>query len=113
MILLPSADYLSKLFFFSKKSFINTFRVLNSLGPDLGPNYLRRLSADDKTVAADKTRVKLNVTQEGGYTSTKSASTRKFVTYFIFVKPFHSCVVGYMPDFRHKPPSTFLPFVCK
>ena len=42
---------------FSKKSFRNTIRVSNSLdpdqarhfvGPDLGPNCLQRLSADDK-----------------------------------------------------------------
>ena len=43
---------------FSKKYFRNTIRVLNSLdadqaqhfaGPDLGPNCLQRLSADDKS----------------------------------------------------------------
>ena len=44
---------------FSKKSFRNTIRVSNSsdpdqarhfVGPDLGPNCLQRLSADDKSL---------------------------------------------------------------
>ena len=44
--------------FVQKKSFRNTIRVSNSLdpdqarrfvGPDLSPNYLQRLSADDKS----------------------------------------------------------------
>ena len=44
---------------FSKKSFRNTTRVSNSLdpdqdrlsvGPDLGPNCLQRLSGNDKTI---------------------------------------------------------------
>ena len=48
----------SKLFFFSKNSFSNTIRMPYGLGqdqdrhsvvPDLGPNYLQRLSADDKS----------------------------------------------------------------
>ena len=52
MILLPSAD------FKKKNCFMNNLRVLNdldpdqdrgSVGPDLGPNYLQRLSADDKS----------------------------------------------------------------
>ena len=43
---------------FSKKSCMNTVRVSNALDPDqgrhsvgsdLGPNYLKRLSADDKS----------------------------------------------------------------
>ena len=43
---------------FSENSFRNTFRVSNgcdpdqnrdSVGPDLGPNCLQRLSADDKS----------------------------------------------------------------
>ena len=43
---------------FTKNSFRNTIRVSNGLdpdqdrhfvGPDLGPNYLQRLSADDKS----------------------------------------------------------------
>ena len=54
MILL-SADFFSKSTFL-KNSFRNTIRVSNSLGPDqarhfvrpdLGPNCLQRLSADD------------------------------------------------------------------
>ena len=56
MLLLSSTDF-SKLTF-SKNSFRNTIRVSNSLdpgqdeiygGPDLGPNCLQRLSADDKS----------------------------------------------------------------
>ena len=55
MLLLSSADFFSKLTF-SKKYFMNTIRVTNgldtdqdrhSVGPDLGPNFLQRLSADD------------------------------------------------------------------
>ena len=51
---LSSADFFQKLFF--KKSFRNTIGMPNSLypdqalwfvGPDLGPNCLQRLSADD------------------------------------------------------------------
>ena len=51
-----SADFFFKLTF-SKNSFRNTIRVSNgfdtdqdrhSVGPDLGPNCLERLSADDK-----------------------------------------------------------------
>ena len=53
---LVCADFFSKLTY-SKKSFRNTIRGSNSLdpdrdrhsvGPDLGPNCLQRLSADDK-----------------------------------------------------------------
>ena len=50
--MLSSADFFSKLTF-SKNSFRNTIRVSNgfdpdhSVGPDLGPNSLQRLSADD------------------------------------------------------------------
>ena len=52
---LPSADFFSKSTS-SKNSFKNTITLSNSLdpdqarhlvGPDLGPNYLQRLSADD------------------------------------------------------------------
>ena len=52
---LSSADFFSKYFFF-KNTFRNTIPVSYSLnpdqgghfvGPDLGPNYLQRLSADD------------------------------------------------------------------
>ena len=59
MLLLSSAD------FFQKNTFRNTIRVPNGLdpdqdlctnGPDLGPNCLQRLSADDKS-AASKERV--------------------------------------------------------
>ena len=53
---LLSADFFKINFF--KNSFRNTFRMSNSLdpdqdrhsvGPDLGPNRLQRLSADDKS----------------------------------------------------------------
>ena len=53
--------FLNKLF--QKSSFRNTIRVSNSLDPDqaphfvgsdLGPNYLQRLSADDKSSIARK-----------------------------------------------------------
>ena len=56
MLFLSSADFFSKSFFFSKNSFRNTFRVLNSfdpdqarsyVGPDLGPNCLQKLPAHD------------------------------------------------------------------
>ena len=56
MLLLLSADFFSKLTF-SKNYFKNTIRVTKSLysdqdrdyvGPDLGPNCLHGLSADDK-----------------------------------------------------------------
>ena len=52
---------------FSKASFRNTIRVSNSLdpdqdqhivGPDLGPNCLQRLSADDKSPLAKKRLIK-------------------------------------------------------
>ena len=53
-----------KVYFF-KKSFMNTIRVPNSLhqsqdhsvGPDLGPNWLKLLSADNKNQATNKDRV--------------------------------------------------------
>ena len=57
VIFLSSVDFFFKLTF-SKKSFWNTIRVSNSLdpdqvlqfvGPDLGPDCLQRLSADDKS----------------------------------------------------------------
>ena len=57
MLFLSSADFFSKLIF-KKKSFKNTIRVSNGLdldqdrhfvGPDLGPNFLQRLSADDNS----------------------------------------------------------------
>ena len=62
MILVSSADFFSKLTF-SKNSFRNTIRVSNSLdpdqdlhsvGPDLGPNCLQRLLADDKSMTRTK-----------------------------------------------------------
>ena len=52
--ILSSAEYFQSTF--SKNSFRNNIRVSNSLdpdqarqnvGPDLGPNFLQRLSADD------------------------------------------------------------------
>ena len=57
MLLLLSADFFSKLTF-SKNPFRNTSRVSNgfdpdqdrhTVGPDLGPNCLQRLSADDES----------------------------------------------------------------
>ena len=57
MLFLSSADFCSKLTF-STNIFKNTLRVSNSLdpdqdrhsvGPDLGPNCLQRLSTDDKS----------------------------------------------------------------
>ena len=54
MLFLSSADFFKSTF--SKNSFRNTIRVSNSLdpdqarqnvGPDLGPNCMQRLSADD------------------------------------------------------------------
>ena len=62
MLLLLSADFFSKLPF-SNNSFRNTIRVSNGLdtdkdqhyvGPDLGPNCLERLSADNKNCQARK-----------------------------------------------------------
>ena len=56
MLLLSSVGFFSKLPF-SKNSFWNTIRVSNgldpdqsrhSVSPDLAPNYLQRLSADEK-----------------------------------------------------------------
>ena len=57
MLLLSSADFF-KNYHFHKYSFRNTIRVSNGLdpdqdrlyvGPDLGPNHLQRLSADNKS----------------------------------------------------------------
>ena len=65
MLLLWSADFLKKITF-SKNSSRNTIRVIKSLdpdqdrhffGPDLRPNCLQRLSAEDK-VAPSNERVK-------------------------------------------------------
>ena len=47
-------SFLASGHFLKKKSLTNTIRVSNSLdpdpdGPDLGPNCLQRLSADDKS----------------------------------------------------------------
>ena len=61
MLLLWSADSFSH--FFSKTSVRNTIRMSSSLdpdsvGPDLGPKCLQRLSADTE-VAASKERVRL------------------------------------------------------
>ena len=56
MLLLSSADFFKIIF--PKNSFRTTLRVSNSLdpdqdrhcvGPDLGPNFLQRLLADDKS----------------------------------------------------------------
>ena len=56
MLSLSCADFFSNLTF-SKDSFRNTIRVSNgldpdqdrrSVSPDLGPNHLQRLSADNK-----------------------------------------------------------------
>ena len=60
MFLLSSADFFSKLIF-SKNSFRHTIKVSNALdpdqdrrsvGPDLGPNRLQRLSADDEVLSS-------------------------------------------------------------
>ena len=65
MLSLSSDDFFSKLTF-SKITFRNTIGISNSLdpdqdkrnvGPDLGPNCLQRLSADDN-LATSKERVK-------------------------------------------------------
>ena len=57
MLLLSSADFFSKSLI-QKVFHMNTIRVSNgldpdqdqpSVGPDLGPNCLQRLSADDKS----------------------------------------------------------------
>ena len=56
MLLLPSADIIKKkkkkkkLFkkSFLKNPFTDAKRVSNYVCPDLGPNYLQRLSADEK-----------------------------------------------------------------
>ena len=66
MLLLSSADFFSILTF-SKNSFRHTIRVSNGsdpdqdrhiVGPDLGPNCLQRLSADDKSPVAKKELIK-------------------------------------------------------
>ena len=63
MLLLSSADFFSRFSFFFKKIFRNHIRVSNSLdsdqdrpsvGPDLGPNCLQRLSAHYKSPLALK-----------------------------------------------------------
>ena len=63
MLLLPSTHFVPKTFFFLKNSFRNTIRVSNglvpdwdrhSVGPDLAPNYLPRLSVDDQSPIARK-----------------------------------------------------------
>ena len=53
MLLLSSADF-SKFQLFHK---ILSVLLVPFVGPDLGPNCLQRLSADDKKVAAGKERV--------------------------------------------------------
>ena len=80
---LKSVDFFFFFFFFfkltfTKKSFRNTIRVSNNLdpdqarhftGPDLGPNCLQRLSADDKVatsgdrvnIASDRRRYPENI----------------------------------------------------
>ena len=63
---MSAADFLSKSSFFSIIIFRNTIRVSNSLnadqarhcaGPDLGPNCLQRLLADDTS----KQRIKVGI----------------------------------------------------
>ena len=65
MLLLSWADFFQKYLFFQKHYIC--IRVLNgldpdqnqcSVGPDLGPNCLQRLSADDKTLTSIEERVK-------------------------------------------------------
>ena len=65
MLLLSSADFFQNINFF-KISFRNTIRVLNGwdpdhVGSDLGPNRLKRLSADDKSCCQQENNFK----QEG------------------------------------------------
>ena len=64
MILLSSADFFQNLLF-SKNSFRNTISVSNGLdpdqdrhfvSPDLGPNCLQKLSADDKSPLARRVK---------------------------------------------------------
>ena len=50
MLLLSSADFFKKKITFSKNSFRNTIRQCQMVWIDLGPNWLQRLSADDKMV---------------------------------------------------------------
>ena len=58
MLLLSSADFLFKIYLFSKKSFMKTIgkskgmdqnQDRHHVGPDLRPNCLQRLSADSKS----------------------------------------------------------------
>ena len=76
---------------FSKKSFRNKIRVSNglvpdqdqrSVGPDLGPNCLQRLSADDKVAASIG----------------KSSVTRK-ETYWQMQSKLASTVCAFWPSF--------------
>ena len=46
MLLLSSADFFSELFFLNM--ILGRLSVAKCLDPDLGPNCLKRLSADDK-----------------------------------------------------------------
>ena len=62
MLLLSPADFFSTSTF-SKNSFRNTIRVSNGLDPDqdqpdLGPNCLQKLSADDTKVTTTRKRIK-------------------------------------------------------
>ena len=59
---------------FSKNSFTNTIRVSNSLdpdlarhfvGPDLGPNCLQRLSADDFDIVCHQNVIQINSPEPG------------------------------------------------
>ena len=74
MVLLSSADFFSKSTF-SKTSFRNTIRVSNSLdpdsvGPDLVPNRLQRLSADcQRKSPLSKEKVKYLMNQSNSVAS--------------------------------------------
>ena len=68
MLLLSSVDFFSEKLTFSKISFRNTIRVSNGLiqmrtnvcvSPDLGPNCLQKLSAEDKSPLARKELTRL------------------------------------------------------
>ena len=76
MILPLSADFFKIIF--SKNSFRNTIRVSNSLdpdqdrrsvGPNLGPNCLQRLSADDKSGRLVSTYLTMNTSCISGWNS--------------------------------------------
>ena len=69
MLLSLSVDFFFSKLNFSKNSFRNTTRVSNCLdpyqdqqnvGPDLGPNCLQRLSADDKNLPLERKVVQIN-----------------------------------------------------